>query len=41
MVEKHLGTHPELVLDPILIIDKNYYLDLIKNFKRNFNLKKN
>ena len=39
MVEKHLGVHPELVLDPTLIIDKNYYLDLIKNFKINFNLK--
>jgi len=39
IVEKHLGVHPELVLDPTLIIDKNYYLDLIKDFKNNFNLK--
>ena len=39
IVEKHLGIHPELVLDPTLIIDKNYYLDLIKDFKNNFNLK--
>lgn len=40
IVKKHLGIHPELVLDPTLIIDKNYYLDLIKNFKINFNIKK-
>ena len=39
-MEKHLGTNPELVLDPTLIIDNNYYLDLIKNYKINFNLKK-
>ena len=26
IVKKHLGIHPELVLDPTLIIDKNYYI---------------
>jgi hypothetical protein len=35
-VKKHLGIHPEYVLDPTLIIDKKYYLDLIKDFKFNF-----
>ena len=39
IVEKHLGIHPELVLDPTLIIDKKYYLDLIKYYKINFNYK--
>ena len=39
LVKKHLGVHPELVLDPTLIIDKKYYLDLIKEFNINFNFK--
>lgn len=39
MVEKHLGIRPIFVLDPTFIIDKKYYLDLIKNFKRDFNFK--
>lgn len=39
IVNKHLGIHPEFVLDPTLIINKKYYLDLIKdyNIKINFN----
>ena len=32
IVKKHLGIRPELVLDPTLLIDKKYYLDLIKDF---------
>lgn len=39
IVKKHLGINPEFVLDPTLIIDKKYYLDLIKDFNINFNLK--
>jgi hypothetical protein len=39
IVEKHLGIHPELVLDPTLLIDKKHYLDLIKDFKINLNFK--
>lgn len=35
LVEKHLGVHPEFVLDPTLLIDKKYYLELIKDFKAN------
>jgi polysaccharide pyruvyl transferase WcaK-like protein len=39
IVKKHLGINPEYVLDPTLIIDKRYYLDLIKDFNINFNFK--
>ena len=39
LVKSHLGIQPELVMDPTFIIDKKYYLDLIKNFKSNFNFK--
>ena len=38
IAERHLGIRPELVLDPTLIIDKHYYLDLIKDFNITFNL---
>lgn len=37
MVQKHFGFKPTYVLDPTFIIDKKYYLDVIKNFKRDFN----
>jgi len=33
LIENHLGIKPTLVLDPTLLIDKKYYLNLIKNFK--------
>jgi hypothetical protein len=33
IVEKHLGIKPIFVLDPTLLIDKKYYLKLIKNYK--------
>jgi len=39
LVKKHLGILPELVLDPTFLIDKRYYLDLIKDLKINFNFK--
>ena len=32
-IEYHLGIKPILVLDPTFLIDKKYYLNLIKNFK--------
>lgn len=38
LVKKHLGINPQFVLDPTLLIDKNYYLDLLKDYKNNFNL---
>lgn len=33
LIEKHLGFKAQLVLDPTFLIDKKYYLNLIKNFK--------
>ena len=36
---QHLGIKPLLVLDPTFLINKKHYLNLIKNYKRNFNLK--
>lgn len=36
LVEKHLGIKPFYTLDPTFLIDKKYYLDLIDNFKKDF-----
>jgi len=33
LIQKHLGYKAEFVLDPTLLINKQYYLDLIKNYK--------
>ena len=33
LVEQHLGLKPSFVLDPTFLIDKKYYLYLIKNYK--------
>ena len=41
LVEMHLGIRPILVLDPTLIIDKKYYIDLIKHYKNEINDKGN
>ena len=35
LIEQHLGIKPLLVLDPTLLITKDYYIDLIKNYKNN------
>ena len=32
LVEKHFGIQPIIVLDPTLLIDKKYYLDIIKDY---------
>ena len=32
VIQKHLNVTPEVVLDPTLLIDKQYYLDLIKGY---------
>jgi len=37
LVENHLNITPTLVVDPTLLIDKKYYLDLIKDYKNEFN----
>ena len=36
LVKNHLGIKPLQVLDPTFLIDKKYYLDLIKDFKKDF-----
>ena len=36
LVKNHLNITPTLVLDPTLLIDKKYYLDLIKDYKNEF-----
>ena len=40
LIKQHLGINPEFVLDPTFLINKKYYLDLIKDFKSNINSKK-
>ena len=37
LIQKHLGITPEFVLDPTLLIDKKYYLNLIKDYKNKIN----
>ena len=37
LIKEHFGISPKLVLDPTLIIDKKYYLNLIKNYKSRIN----
>ena len=37
-IEKHLGMKPFFVLDPTFLINKEYYLNLIKNYKSNKNI---
>ena len=39
LVEEHLGIKSLFVLDPTLIIDKQYYLNEIKEYKADFNYK--
>jgi hypothetical protein len=33
LIENHLGIKPDFVLDPTLLINKDYYLNFIKNYK--------
>ena len=39
LIDNHLGIKPFLVLDPTLLIDKKYYLKIIKNYKCYINIK--
>ena len=41
LVINHLGFKSTFVLDPTLLIDKKYYLNIIKNYKENINFKNN
>lgn len=40
LIEQHFGVSPQLVLDPTLLINKKYYLDIIKNYKGKISIKK-
>ena len=35
LVKNHLGVKPLFVLDPTLLIDKKYYLNIIKDYNQN------
>ncbi len=39
IIKKHLGILPDVVLDPTLIIDKIYYINIIKNYNKNISSK--
>ena len=41
LIKEHLGMKAQLVLDPTLLIEKKYYLNIIKNYKSHFNIKNN
>ena len=41
LVQSHLGFKPTFVLDPTLLIDKRYYLKLIKNYKNDIPIDNN
>jgi hypothetical protein len=41
LIEKHLRIKPTFVLDPTLLIDKRYYLKLIKNYKNDISIDNN
>ena len=40
LAEKNLGIKPTFVLDPTFLLEKEYYLDIIKNYKQDFNFNK-
>ena len=40
MAEEHLGINSTFVLDPTFLLEKSYYLELIKNYKRDFDFSK-
>jgi len=40
LIKQHLGITPTFVLDPTFLIDKKYYLDIIKNYKGEVPIKK-
>ena len=41
LIKKHLGLNAIFVLDPTLLIEKKYFLYIIKNYKNHINIKKN
>ena len=41
LIKKYLGINPTIVLDPTLLINKKYYLNIIKNYKCNIHINNN
>lgn len=41
LIKEHLGFKPEFVLDPTLLIDKKYYINIIKDYKNDLNFNDN
>jgi polysaccharide pyruvyl transferase WcaK-like protein len=41
LIKEHLGMEAQLVLDPTLLIEKKYYLNIIKDYKGHINITKN
>lgn len=41
LIKEHLGMKAQLVLDPTLLIEKKYYLNIINGYKSHINIKKN
>ena len=41
LIKKHLGFNPKFVLDPTLLIDKKYYINIIKDYKNDLNINDN
>jgi polysaccharide pyruvyl transferase WcaK-like protein len=41
LIKEHLGMNSHFVLDPTLLIEKKYYLNIIKDYKSHINIRKN
>lgn len=41
LIKKHLKIEPEFVLDPTLLIDKKYYINIIRNYSSNIYINDN
>ena len=41
LIKKYLGINPTIVLDPTLLINKKYYLNIIKNYKCGIDINNN
>ena len=41
LIKEHLGINAIFVLDPTLLIEKKYFLNIIKNYKNHINIKNN
>ena len=41
LIKEHLGMEAQFVLDPTLLVEKKYYLNIIKDYKSYINIKEN